>query len=300
MEAPENQTTSDQNRPRAAENANIVPVEVPAIQPEIPDPAPGLPITQQQIQNSAQSLEERMSGFERSIVWLTVAAVIISGITLAIFILQFHIMRGQLDEMARQYPILKQTADAAKNAVSQSQQALDTSIDEFRVEHRAWLILDEVRFYRADAGGVYREIALAQIQPHDTISLNTYYKNVGSTPAFDVCTAAESRGLLTSEKEPQFPPMHFGKNCNPTIIPPGMSHFQSMAWTNLPESALSAIRSGVSTSYLHGRIEYRDAFGVNHWTTFCNFLTGGGGWASCKNGNQMDNNPELPNPQKPN
>jgi len=53
-------------------------------------------------------------------------------------------------------------------------------------------------------------------------------------------------------------------------------------------------------SYLIGRIDYTDAFGVSHWMKFCFFVVNARGdlW-NCKEGNDEDRNPENP-PNKPN
>jgi dipeptidyl aminopeptidase/acylaminoacyl peptidase len=42
------------------------------------------------------------------------------------------------------------------------------------------------------------------------------------------------------------------------------------------------------------RIEYIDAFGVAHWKTFCFSIAKNATIASCKSGNDEDDNPELP------
>lgn len=53
-------------------------------------------------------------------------------------------------------------------------------------------------------------------------------------------------------------------------------------------------------SYLIGRIDYTDEFGVPHWLKFCYFVVNAKGdlW-NCKEGNEEDRNPENP-PNKPN
>jgi len=56
------------------------------------DASPAAPATQQQLTTAEQHIEERMSAFERSMIRLTTAGVIVAGITLFIFL-------GQLYEM---------------------------------------------------------------------------------------------------------------------------------------------------------------------------------------------------------
>jgi len=48
-------------------------------------------------------------------------------------------------------------------------------------------------------------------------------------------------------------------------------------------------------SYLIGRVDYTDAFGIDHWMKFCFFVADSRGilW-NCKEGNDEDRNPELP------
>ncbi len=47
--------------------------------------------------------------------------------------------------------------------------------------------------------------------------------------------------------------------------------------------------------YLIGRVDYTDAFGIDHWMKFCFFVVNARGdlW-NCKEGNDEDSNPELP------
>jgi len=45
--------------------------------------------------------------------------------------------------------------------------------------------------------------------------------------------------------------------------------------------------------FLIGRIDYEDAFGVSHWSTFCFFIDTGGQLRYCREGNDKDRNPEI-------
>jgi hypothetical protein len=46
--------------------------------------------------------------------------------------------------------------------------------------------------------------------------------------------------------------------------------------------------------FLIGRIDYKDAFSVSHWNTFCFFIDTNGALRYCREGNEEDRNPEVP------
>lgn len=180
---------------------------------------------------------------------------------------------------------------------------MNISIEQFRVDHRAWVSLGDIKFIRYVPDGIPQEVTLPEFKPGDIINLNVVYKNTGNTPAFNVCERSFA-GTLTLMNpsfppvDPKFKPINTLKGCRPSIIMPGTVNYESLGWQGLSSTDLLLIRVEKKIIYVHGRMDYRDAFNVNHWTKFCRFLTAGGGWGICKNGDQVDNNPEIPAPSK--
>jgi hypothetical protein len=53
-------------------------------------------------------------------------------------------------------------------------------------------------------------------------------------------------------------------------------------------------------SFYLGKIDYDDAFGVHHWSTFCWEILSMADFSACKYGNDEDSNPETtPEAQQP-
>jgi hypothetical protein len=167
--------------------------------------------------------------------------------------------------------------------------ALRQSTESFRIDERAW-------------------VELQPITPSATFRYQLYPKNIGKTAATNITINALRGGQLGS-------------------ITMGESAYQiSMLQDKMiPGSALSDVPrvnpvskvlapNTVATvpfimdgqapqifpkdewvAYLIGRIDYNDAFKVHHWLKFCFFVVNAKGdlW-NCREGNDEDNNPELP------
>jgi hypothetical protein len=65
---------------------------------------------------------------------------------------------------------------------------------------------------------------------------------------------------------------------------------------NLAPGIVTKLETMQVRMYVYGRIEYRDAFRIDHWLTFCSSLTPGGEFSSCNKYNEIDDT----EPFKPN
>ena len=81
--------------------------------------------------------------------------------------------------------IADSSRDALKANNEQSRNTLNATIMEYRLEHRAWMSMNEILIIRTEADGTQHGIQVGQVRPGDRIFLNVPYKNTGSTPAFD-------------------------------------------------------------------------------------------------------------------
>ncbi len=79
-------------------------------------------------------------------------------------------------------------------------------------------------------------------------------------------------------------------NPTPTDLAPGETTTVPAIWNGSAPTS-----GGMWVDYPIGRIDYTDAFGIEHWHSFC-FFVADDQWAlsNCKYGNNNDQNPELP------
>jgi hypothetical protein len=172
-----------------------------------------------------------------------------------------------------------------KNA-EQGRATLNATIEEYRLEHRAWVSMNGIQTIRTEADGTMHEIQVSQVHSSDKIAMNVHYRNTGSTPAFDVRTAA--RGVIFPTN-PTFTDLP--SESTPAIVQPSDGVFQTLDWGAVTQTTANEFNS--SFVYVFGRIDYRDAFGVPHWSTFCRRLLNAGGQSQClENLDTTDKNAE--------
>jgi hypothetical protein len=172
-------------------------------------------------------------------------------------------------------------------------QQLTRSVEEFRIDHRAWISVEKFKMLRKDDTGALSEIVPDQVRPSETVFINVLFKNYGSTPALRVCIQTQFETVRKSPDKHVAP--HLDQIQARTTLPgfvlqPGGESFMTAPITG---KAIADIRERNVDLYSYGRIDYDDAFGIAHWTTFCSLLTTGGGWRKCDRGNDTDQNPEV-------
>jgi hypothetical protein len=189
----------------------------------------------------------------------------------------------------------RDAADAAQKANILTGEATRASIGEFRLEHRAWMAIDGLMFFRTSPDGSMSPVSFQQIKPNDLITLDVEYKNFGSTPAFNEKSGARSEDF-PSDKNPKFQPITLSASAG--AVQPNAGMFQLLdGWPPIRSDALAELRDRKRFLFVHGRMEYDDAFGIHHWNTFCRILRPSGGWSACPDRkDEIDNNPEEPPP----
>jgi hypothetical protein len=179
--------------------------------------------------------------------------------------------------------------------------ALHQSTDTFRTDERAWVEIEPIQ------GSLFspktKEIGAGFRYP-------IYLKNVGKTVARNIQFRALRNGSQSSIKMGddaqaiswEQDKLLLGQVQTAANIPTSNPIPKVLApQTTLPIPVIlsgqepQVFKNDEWVSYLIGRIDYTDAFGVSHWIKFCFFVVNYRGelW-HCKEGNDEDINPETP------
>jgi hypothetical protein len=183
--------------------------------------------------------------------------------------------------------------------------ALQKSTDSFRMDERAWIEIEPIkgspfspRIGNIGAGFIYP----------------IYIKNVGKTVARNIQLRGMRNGFDAHIEFGDDPKqvaweqdqLLMGKVANtekmplqnpiPKVLgPQATSPIPVMFFGQEPQVFTSKSGTSERVHYIVGRIDYADAFGIQHWHKFCFFISNPKGelW-HCKEGNDEDDNPEAP------
>jgi hypothetical protein len=174
--------------------------------------------------------------------------------------------------------------------------ALRQSTESFRVDERAWIEIEQIKpVLKAPASHSFGALFTYDIYP----------KNVGKTAAYDIAVKAlrgapmsdlslgdnadeiarYQKMLLTNAMG--MPDVLISRRVSKTLGPNEVSHAPFDMYCQEPQKGLY--------QFLIGRVDYADAFRIQHWMTFCFFIADASGNIQyCQEGNNEDRNPELP------
>jgi hypothetical protein len=140
-------------------------------------------------------------------------------------------------------------------AIERQAETMDRSL---RVDQRAWMGIVNIRIRRF-------------LEPNQDFVVEVESKNTGKTPALKVVFHNSLQAILTAEQINR----NFGESDSHGTVMPDSKQIISIG-ENHPVSVdtFEQIHNGVRTMYFHGRIEYRDIFGEDHWTNWCFRLVG--------------------------
>lgn len=257
-----------------------------------------------QAENPAQ-LTQEIHWVHRATLWSQVGLGIIGLCALVIYGCQLSVMRGTLAEvrrsgeqsteqtwsaigninwMARSMDSSQKTNQQGIEASGrQSEQALQTAIDNFHQEQRAWVspagisgvpTVNQpfiVQTTANNAGKTYAkhfvmyvavQAAPAGTKLHLETAKGTVYNSLSLLPPNGTYTA---KNTVTGEGSVPFVP-------NPT------------------QEDIDSIKAGTTEIVVFGRMDYLDVFKRPHWAIFCYRLARDLSWISCNEHNDADNN----------
>jgi hypothetical protein len=202
-------------------------------------------------------------------------------------------LAGTVYFTGRQWQSTEKAANAATSAATTATETLNKSIEQFRIDERAWIEIDRIE--KITIGPVYR--------------YRLYPKNVGKTAAHGIAVNA-ARGMQGSihlesdaegmrrtqdkillDRTPTGLPKDAVDNPVSRVLAPGTTAVVPFVMDGQRPQIFA---KDERVSYLIGRIDYADGFGTQHWMKFCFYVGEGNGqlW-NCHEGNDEDRNPEI-------
>jgi len=165
------------------------------------------------------------------------------------------------------------------------------SLESFRIDERASIEIESMKFKYA-----------LPFPPAIAVGYEVTAKNFGKTVARDIVlrkvTAMDAntdetiKHRMIENALRDVPPIDaFPKSLGPNV--PIVMPFN--VGGSAPQTYGKGTKQSVWYDYLIGRIDYRDAFGIPHWMTFCFVIADAkGNIQYCETGNDEDRNLELP------
>jgi hypothetical protein len=196
-------------------------------------------------QTPHQINERMMALWTRHVGWFTGALVVVSIVTAVIFWHQLDVMKGQLAEMARAYDPIKESADAARDAVKLADRTAER----------------QLRAYVGVTEPLIQNVGVNQV-PNVTFRIRNY----GRTPARKVRYWAE----FEIGAYPLKMPLNMGEPAPQALIINPQDGFKPNLQRQAPLNGQQAIniQAGSERMYLWGIITYEDVFEHPRTTKF--------------------------------
>lgn len=199
------------------------------------------------------------------------------------------------------------SANIFQGQLTEARKATSLASDSFRIDERAWIVLDPIK---------PTFLAAADDKFPAAYSCDLYLRNVGKTVATDIEVKADSPGsfegfgdhadwiannqdkyLLNQYKESGTgKPVIIPKNPVPKVLAP--NSISPVPFRLACASPKTYPDAHQFMQYMIGRVDYCDQFRIKHWLKFCFYVVNARGevWA-CQNGNDQDKNSESPTPR---
>jgi hypothetical protein len=207
-----------------------------------------------------------------------------------------------LQQIKQQTPKIAESADVAKSAADTAANSLDKSVEQFRTDERAWVEIDR--------------IGRSLVSPRDgkfgaAFRYRLYPRNVGKTPAHDIVLSAARNMTGDISLESNADNMKRAQdqllNRSPTGPGPVENPVPKVLAPGTPAPGPFVIdgqepqihTNSERVSFLIGRFDYSDNWGIKHWMKFCFYVAKPNGelW-NCHEGNDEDRNPETTPPAR--
>jgi len=199
---------------------------------------------------------------------------------------QSNIMKEQLDIMAGQTNAAFQQVSAAKSSIriadktlkdaqesgkeqsDRAEKSLNATIENFRLDQRAWIHLKEVAFKAYTTGDT--EVPIKAGHP---VRIKLSYTNTGKTPARVLATKTYVYVVEAGEKPPLQEKAIIATENRPfTLFPNSTYSHSEMVSEVYSAQQVEVIKNGQYIMYIYGMIPYEDVFGQIRWTQFCKYL----------------------------
>ena len=233
---------------------------------------------------------------------IMVIATVVIAISTTIYTLyareQWQVMSNTLAEMKnsgdktktqtdRMITETNRIADAMTKTVQQSKSSLDATIQNFRLEQRAWVGPTQFNWAEYPEGD-----KKVHIKEGQQFMVGVTIVNSGKTPARKVKGAVRMERLSAGEK-PYLAPSEAEKVLQETdavMLPNMILALNPHPFNSIPsKSDIDILTSGKYVIYILGLITYEDIFERPHFTKFCMYLTPDlTGFKGCPNYNEAN------------
>jgi hypothetical protein len=196
---------------------------------------------------------------------INIALCIVGVTALAIYYGQLRQMKRVIDATQRVAEAAGKSSEAAKASVDLAQKSLQTTINTFRLNARAWLYVSPMS---------------KPLKANEAVMVVIHGQNSGKTAARKVQGVGVAE-ILEGGRQPDFIYRHghpralFSGNI---LEPDSTFDFQTFVMKEgaaepviqrLTESQLQTINTRKATLFTHGEISFQDVFGDEHWVKFC-------------------------------
>lgn len=163
----------------------------------------------------------------------------------------------------------KKSVDTTRELAKKS---LDATIENFRLEQRAWVGLTEISCVRHKEGDGTTVI----VKEEKSIKCKAIVTNTGKTPARDMITRVYLNYMEVPNPNPKIPEKAI-MSTEPTsqTLFPGNSVLVTFPFPSdkvFAKDQIESLKNGQNAIYLYGMIVYRDVFGETHFTKFCAYV----------------------------
>jgi hypothetical protein len=152
---------------------------------------------------------------------------------------------------------LKQQAEASERSAKTSEQSLTNNQAALRLEQSPWLGVTKV---------------VEDPQQDGSLRIRILIKNVGKTPAFEVHSFLAMREIPASEPPPSFVFDEKAAKGSALMLPNPPESDNISLQGSLPNNVVFLYKSGTYHAYLGLAIWYRDYWGKNHKTQYCQYF----------------------------
>jgi hypothetical protein len=180
----------------------------------------------------------------------------------AVAVFQWQLMKESAVQTAGQVDKL---IDQAKRLADTSKTALDATVENFRLEQRAWV--GPILVLPPEYTEGNKRLYVKEAQP---IKCGIEITNSGKTPAKNVQYSI----IVQALKPPKVPILKESTGRRDiTVLQPNMTlKISYPPITGVTKSDIAALSRGQDVLYMYGIIRYDDVFKKTHWTTFCVYL----------------------------